>query len=176
MAGKKKGTSNVNVVDVVWDSWINSFKTFNSLQNEVEEKSIEVFESQKQWIQSTGEQLERWEESTKKLTTNWLENFQNIMNRTQLDFANQNIIDLTEKLEEYGIKTDVINFSPSKAYTELATKTHAQLEEALKIAITQQQKGRLEVLKALETYIEQLKETQNGVFTTLDSYSPVGAK
>lgn len=176
MAVKKKENSDVNVLEIFWDGWFNSFKTFHSLQNEVEEKSIEVFESQKQWINSTGEQLKRLEESTKKLTSNWFENLQNILTKNQFEFGGQNIIDFTEKLEEYGIKTDALDFSPSQAYTELASKSHAQLEEALKIAITQQQKSRVEILKALEVYIEQIREAQNGVLTSFESYNPVGAK
>jgi hypothetical protein len=45
MAVAKKEEKVINVVDVFWDGWFNSFKTFQSFQKDVEEKSLQVFES-----------------------------------------------------------------------------------------------------------------------------------
>lgn len=176
MAVKKNDVKVVNVMDVFWDGWFNSFKTFHSLQNGVEEQSLQVLETQKEWIKSTGEQLSRFEEDTKKMTTDWLGNLQNTLNKAQSEFGGQNILEWTDRLEEFGFKTDTSDFSPSKAFTDMLSKSHSHLEETLKSAFDQQQKNRSEILKALEVYVDQLKQSQNGVLKTFELYNPLVTK
>src|SRR6476661_6147932 len=129
----------LNVIDVFWDGWFNSFKTFNSLQSGAEQKSLQAFESQKDWIQSTRDQLSQLEEESKKLTTEWKSNLQEVLNKAQVDFGTQNLTEWAEKFEEFGHKAEALAFSPSKATIELLSKSHAQLETTLKKAIEQQQ-------------------------------------
>jgi flagellar biosynthesis chaperone FliJ len=172
----KKDEKALNVIDVFWDSWFNSFKTFNSLQNGAEEKSLQAFESQKEWIQATRDQLTQLEEESKKLTSEWKSNLQEVLNKAQIDFGTQNLTEWTDKFEEIGHKAEALAFSPSKATIDLLSKSHAQLESALKKAIDQQQKNRAEVLNAIGGYVDQLKQTQNGVLKTFELYNPLIAK
>jgi phage-related protein len=176
MAIKKDEKEALNVIDVFWDGWFNSFKTFNSMQNNAEQKSFQAFESQKEWIQATKDQLSQLEEESKKLTSEWKSNLQEVLNKAQIDFGAQNLFDWTDKFEEIGHKTESLVFSPSKATIELLSKSHAQLESALKKAIDQQQKNRAEVLNAIGGYVDQLKQTQNGVLKTFELYNPLIAK
>lgn len=176
MAPVKKDEKFVNVIDVFWDGWFNSFRTFNSLQNGFEEKSLQAFETQKELIQSTREQLNKLEEESKKLTTEWKNNLQEVLKKAQFDFAATNLTEWTDKLEEVGHKAETLAFSPSKASVELLSKTQAQLELALKKAIEQQQKTRTDVLDAIGGYVEQLKQTQNGVIKSFEVYNPFVTK
>lgn len=173
MAPVKKDEKIVNVIDVFWDGWFNSFKTFQSLQSGMSQKSLEFFESQKDLIKSTLEQLSQLEEETKKLTTDWKANFQEVLKKAQIDFG---VSELTDKIEEAGHKAETFAFSPSKATVELLSKSHAQIESALKKAIDQQQKNRAEVLDTIGGYVDQLKQTQNGVLQSIESYNPLVAK
>lgn len=176
MAPVKKDEKFVNVIDVFWDGWFNSFRTFNSLQNGFEEKSLQAFETQKELIQSTREQLNKLEEESKKLTTEWKNSLQEVLKKAQFDFAATNLTEWTDKLEEVGHKAETLAFSPSKASVELLSKTQAQLELALKKAIEQQQKTRTDVLDAIGGYVEQLKQTQNGVIKSFEVYNPFVTK
>lgn len=172
----KKDEKALNVIDVFWDSWFNSFKTFNSLQDGAEQKSLQAFESQKEWIQATRDQLTQLEEESKKLTSEWKSNLQEVLNKSQFDFGAQNLTEWTDKFEEIGLKAESLAFSPSKATIDLLSKSHAQLELALKKAVEQQQKNRAEVLNAIGGYVDQLKQTQNGVLKTFELYNPLIAK
>jgi phage-related protein len=172
----KKDEKALNVIDVFWDSWFNSFKTFNSLQDGAEQKSLQAFESQKEWIQATRDQLTQLEEESKKLTSEWKSNLQEVLNKSQFDFGAQNLTEWTDKFEEIGHKAESLAFSPSKATIDMLSKSHAQLELALKKAVEQQQKNRAEVLNAIGGYVDQLKQTQNGVLKTFELYNPLIAK
>lgn len=176
MASVKKEEMDLNVIDVFWDGWFNSFKTFNSLQNGFEEKSLQAFETQKEWIQATREQLTKLEEESKKLTTEWKLNLQEVLKNAQIEFAAPNFKEWTEKLEEVGHKAETLAFSPSKATVELLSNSQTQLESALKKAIEQQQKTRAEVINAIGGYVEQLKQTQNGMIKSFEIYNPFLAK
>lgn len=176
MAPIKKDEKFVNVIDVFWDGWFNSFKTFHSLQDGVEQKSLQSFESQKEWLQTTREQLNHLEQESKKLTTEWKTNLQEVLQKAQTDFGTQNLTEWTNKLEEAGHTSETLAFSTSKATVEMLSKSHAQLESALKKAIEQQQKNRTEVLNAIGGYVNQLKQTQNGVLKTFELYNPLIAK
>ena len=171
-----KDEKGLNVIDVFWDGWFNSFKTFTSLQSGAEQKSLQAFETQKEWIQATRDQLSKLEEESKKLTSEWKENIQEVLNKTQVDFGAQNLTEWTDKFEEIGQKAEAAVFNPSKVTIDLLSKSQAQLETALKTAIDQQQKNRAEVLNAIGGYVNQLKQTQSGVLKTFELYNPLIAK
>jgi hypothetical protein len=176
MAVAKKEEQVVNVIDVFWDGWFNSFKTFQSFQKEVEEKSLQVFESQKELVQAASNQLTQLEEESKKLTTELKSNVQEVLKNALSVIGAENLLEITDKFEEAGKKVESLAFNPSKATIEVLSKSHAQLEKALKEAIAQQQKNRAEVLNAIGGYVDQLKETQNGVLKSFDLSNALVAK
>lgn len=176
MAVAKKEEKVINVVDVFWDGWFNSFKTFQSFQKDVEEKSLQVFESQKELVQAASKQLTQLEEESKKLTTELKSNVQEVLKNALSVIGAENLLEITDKFEEAGKKVESLAFNPSKATIEVLSKSHAQLEKALKEAIAQQQKNRTEVLNAIGGYVDQLKETQNGVLKTFDLNNVLVAK
>jgi hypothetical protein len=176
MAVAKKEEKVVNVIDVFWDGWFNSFKTFQSFQKEVEEKSLQVFESQKELVQAANKQLTQLEEESKKLTTELKSNVQEVLKNALSVIGAENLLEITDKFEEAGKKVESLAFNPSKATIDVLSKSHAQLEKALKEAIAQQQKNRTEVLNAIGGYVDQLKETQNGVLKSFELNNVLVAK
>lgn len=176
MAAKKEDNKLVNVMDVFWDGWFNSYRTFHTIQNGVEEKSLQAFENQKEWIKTTGETLAKMEEDSKRLTTEWISNLHDVFNKAHLDLGYQNGADWTERIEEFGHKAQTLAFSPSKGSLEVAEKTIAQLEETFKNVIDQQQKNREEVLKAVEGFVGQLKQSQASATKSIELYNPLIAK
>ncbi|MDQ0213984.1 gas vesicle protein [Oikeobacillus pervagus] len=173
MATKRDANKSVNVLDVFWDSWFNSYKTFYSFQDAAESKSIQMFEGQKDWIQSASDQLSRLEEDSKKVTSEWKSSFQDALNKAQNEYASQTFSEWSDKVEELGNKAQTLAFSPGKASLEMLSKSHAHLENTFKNAIDQQQQNRAEVIKAIESFVEQLKQTQTGLLKSFDSYNPI---
>ena len=176
MAVKKEDDKSVNVMDVFWDGWFNSFKTFHSLQNGVEQKSLQALENQKEWIESLRNQFSQLEADSKKLTSEWRASLQDLLNKAQSEFGGQNLTEWTDKFEELEHKAEALAFSPSKVSLELLSRLHVQLESALKIALDQQQKNRAEALNAIGGYFEQIKQAQNGVLKSFEAYNPLIAK
>ena len=127
MAVKKEDEKIVNVIDVFWDGWFNSFKTFHSLQNGVEQKSLQALENQKEWIESLSNQFSQLETDSKKLTSEWKASLQDLLNKAQSEFGSQNLTEWTDKFEELGHKAEVLAFSPSKASFEMISKSAANV-------------------------------------------------
>lgn len=155
-----------NVIDVFWDGWFNSFKTFQSFQSGVEKYSLQAVESQKGWIHLYNDHLTQLEEGSKKLTAQWFTAVQDAFKKAQAVYSVPSLTDWAEKLQEVGNTAETFSFNPGKATLELLSQSHAQLETAIQKAIEQQEKNRAEVLNAIGEYVEQLKQAQNGLLKT----------
>lgn len=165
-----------NVIDVFWDGFLNSFKTFQSFQDGAEEKSLEAFERQLELVETTLEPLNKFEEESKKRTAEWKANLQVVLNNALTGYGVQNLTEWTDKFEEFEQKVEALAFSPSKKTFEVLSESQAQLESALKEAFGQRQKNRAEVLDAIGEYVDQLKQTQNNVLKTLKLNNPLLVK
>jgi DNA integrity scanning protein DisA with diadenylate cyclase activity len=156
-----------NVIDVFWDGFFNSFKTFQSFQNGVEEKSLEAFEKQLELFESTFKQLINFEQESKKLTAEWKVNLQEAVTNTLTGYGVQNLTEWTDKFEEFEQKVESLTFNPSEKAFKVLSESQTQLESALKEAIEQRQQDRAEVLDVIDEYVDQLKQTQINVLKTL---------
>jgi phage-related protein len=156
-----------NLIDVLWDGFLNSFKTFQSFQNGVEEKCLEAFERQLDWVETTLEPLIKFEEEPKKLTAEWKASLQEVLNNTLTGYGVQNLTEWTDKLEEVEQKVEALAFSSNKKTFKALSNSQAQFESALKEVIELRKKNRAEVLDAIGKYVDQLKQTQNNVLKTL---------
>jgi chromosome segregation ATPase len=161
-----------NVVDVFWDVLFNSFKSFQSFQNGLEEKSLEAFEKQLELFDNTVEQLIKFEKESKKLTSEWKAKLQEVFNNTLPEYGVQKLTEWTEQFEELEQKVESLAFNPSKKTFEALSETQTQLESALKEVIQQRQQNRAEVLDVVSQYVDQLKQTQNDLLNTLKLDKP----
>jgi phage-related protein len=165
-----------NVIDVFWDVFFNGFKTFQSFQNGLEEKSLEAFEKQLEFFESTFDQLIQFEQESKKLTADWKANLQEVVNNSLSGYGVQNVAEWTGKFEEFEQQVESLAFNPSKKTLEALSETQTQLELALKETIEERKQNRAEVLDAIGEYVDQLKQTQNKVLESLKLNNPLLVK
>lgn len=161
MAENKKNTpQSTNALDVL----LNQLNLFEL----VEQTSLQTIENQKDWIQATRDQFNQMEVNSKKLTTEWAANLQDILSKNQKEFGGQNFTELTDKLEEIGLESQSLFFSPGKASLEILSNSHAQFEETVTHALEQQRKNREELTNAISSIVEQLKQTQVGILKSFE--------
>jgi len=53
-------------VDLVWDSWVNSLKTIEKVQEDFEKRALQAFNVQKEFIESSVNAINAIEEEAKK--------------------------------------------------------------------------------------------------------------
>ncbi|PAQ16590.1 hypothetical protein CD798_00440 [Bacillaceae bacterium SAOS 7] len=167
VTNKKETNKSIDVIDVFWDGWFNGFKTFYSSQDGLEQRTLQVFERQKDWINSSRAQISKLEENSKKLSSEWKSNMMN-SSWNQQELGGKNLAEWVDQLEEISYTTQELAMSPGKASIEMLSKSQAHLEETYKNALEAQQQNRAEVLKACEDLINQLKQTQKGMLQSFE--------
>lgn len=153
------GQSAVNGAELIWDSWLNSFKSLQGFQNEIEEKSLQVFEQQKDLLNSTREALNNLEQKSKQLT----DEFKGHFAATEQPEPIANWVNAVEEATE---KAQTSIWKPGYAMMDLFSKSQKQFEEASKEAVKQQQKSRAEALEKIEEIAEQMKQQQKEILPT----------
>ncbi|WP_332631863.1 hypothetical protein [Halalkalibacter flavus] len=161
----KKETNNSNS-GFVKDWW----SQFNFIE-EFEARTLQAFDSQKEWIEGTKEQLNQFEENSKKMTTEWKTSTQSLLENYNSAFGVQNYQEWLNKLEDISHKSQSIATLPSKASLELLSKSNEQLQDAFANAIAQNQKMREKSTNAFEGVFEQWKQTQPQMFKFFDFYA-----
>ena len=164
MAVKKEVQGSANVIDVFFKGWLNQIK----LIEEVEEKSLQVIKSQKEWIQGSREQFVQFEENSKKLTTEWKSNLQEFIIKSQGEVGGQDFTEWLNKIEDIGHKSQTIAFLPGKASFDILLNSRDQFEKTYIETLDQQKKTREELTKAYEEVLEQFKQSQWSAFTPLE--------
>ena len=156
-----------NVVDSFWDGWLNSFKAFQDIQTEHVAKSLQVFENQKELLNSTRGTLRKLEEEGNKLSEDWKATFQSTMDKVDKDQVGPIVSTWMNKLGEINASTEALSFSPSKVMLDMFSQSQDQLQSNVKKALDQQQQGRAEVLKSVEKLTEQMKQAQKNLIPTV---------
>jgi Polyhydroxyalkanoic acid inclusion protein (PhaP_Bmeg) len=148
----------------------NVFNIFNVWSNNVdaleriEEQSIQAIGKQKEWIDSTCDQLTEFEAVSKKLTSEWKNNVQEGLAKNPNVYGEANYTEWVNKLEEISHISQNLAFSPAKASLEIFAKSHSNFETIFVNTLEQQQKNRADFLKPFENASEQLKQTQEKLF------------
>jgi 23S rRNA pseudoU1915 N3-methylase RlmH len=170
MTAIKEDSKSINVMDVIFNGWVSQLKAFE----EMEQKSIQVIKSQKEWIEGTRDQFIQIEEDSKKLTSDWKANVVELLEKNQKEFGTQNVAELLNKLEDIGHKSQAIAFIPGKASFDILLNSRDQFEKSFLDALEQQKKSREDLTKAYEEVIEQLKQSQDVNSTVIEpsSYHP----
>lgn len=165
MAVKKEDLKAANVVDVLLKGWLNQLR----LLEDIEQRSLQVIKSQKEWIQGTREQYLQLEENSKKLTTDWKVNLEEYLAKNQKDANGQNVSELLNKIEDIGHKTQTIAFLPGKASFDILLNSRDQFEKTYVDALEQQKKAREELTKVYEEVLEQYKQSQFSFFKPFEA-------
>lgn len=155
MAIKKEGKKALNVMDGFFGEWLNNFDLFA----EVEQKSLQGIEIQKEAIQTIQDQLVQLEENSKNLITDWKVSVQEA-DKNQKELYGQNVSDWTVMVEEIAHKSQSLAFSPGKASLDILSNSHAKFAELFISALDQQQKTFKEFTNYGESIVEQIQQTQ----------------
>ncbi len=161
MTVKKEETNQNNILDVLFASWMNQLQVLEELEN----KSLQLLESQKEWFEASREQLNQIEKNTKELTADWKAHVQELLSKTA---KTKGSLEWTDKLEEISNKAQTLVFTPGKATIEILTKTHEQLEKSYRTALKQQQKSRIEISNALKGVMDQIQQAQMSILKSFE--------
>ncbi|MEW9673849.1 hypothetical protein, partial [Ammoniphilus sp. 3BR4] len=161
--------NSVNVLDIVWDGWLNSVKLTQTYQREIEGMAFKAIERQKDiWLQSR-ENLEKAENEINKFTDDakscFNENLKNLNGRS----ISKNVGEWNKQVEEITNRLQQLYGTPVKASSNLVGKSLDQIESILKTIIQQQQKSQNEVQTLLENFIDQVKATNKVVMETWET-------
>lgn len=156
----------VNGVEVIWDSWLASIKTLQGVQNDIEQKSLEAFSYQRQMLDAARKSLDTAETESKKLADEWsakLEGSVKAAEKNQSEISSN----LLTAVKEINEKALALSWNPSHSLLDLFAQTQEQLEATVKEAMKQQDQGRDEAIKQIETLTEQVKKTHKGILETV---------
>ncbi|KXH81861.1 hypothetical protein [Sporosarcina sp. HYO08] len=163
---ESKQQTSINGVEVLWDSWLSSFKSLQGIQNDIEKKSLEAFQYQKDLLETARKSLFTAEAESKKLACEWndkLENSVKAAEKVQSELSSSWL----SAVKEINDKALALSWNPSHSLLDLLSQTQNQLEATVKEALKQQDKGRDEALKQIEDLTEQVKETHKGILETV---------
>ena len=133
----------VNQVDIIWNVWLNNFKTAQNFQDDLQQKALQAFSYQKEFLDLSVKTLNTMEEESKKVSKDWNEKVQNNVKQNSNNEDQQvskwlnNIQDVTESFQS-------ISWKSSRAMLDLYSESQNQLEATLKKTLVSQQKERTE--------------------------------
>ncbi|WP_102692237.1 hypothetical protein [Rummeliibacillus pycnus] len=151
-------------VDIIWDGLLNSLKTWQQIQTEVGDKTLQAFNYQKDFIESTITTINTIEEESKKASKEIVENVQSsvkeVISNDQFEQFSKwikNVQEITDKSQE------LVNI-PNHSILDIVVQTNNHLEATVKNALQEQKQQRLEVITKIEELTKKLKEAQKGLF------------
>ena len=148
-----------NQLDVIWDIWLNNFKTVQNFQDSVQQKTLQAFSYQKELLDFSVKTFETMEEEFKSVSNDWNEKIQNNVKQININEDEQiskwlnTIQDVTESVQS-------LSWKPSRAMLDLFVESQNQLEATMKKTLATQKKERTESFKKVEELVEQVKTTQ----------------
>lgn len=162
-------SNTLNIVDTIWDGWLNGFKTINAYQYEIESLTIQALENQKEIISKNLENLGKLENEIKK----FVEDIKAGINNNVKSFGGEQALKTFEQwnkqVEEVSSRLEQLSFTPGKASINVFNKSQDQIEATIKNLIEQQQKTREEVSVLIDNLVDQLKSTQKGLVETFEA-------
>jgi transcriptional regulator of heat shock response len=152
----------VNQVDVIWNVWLNNFKSVQNFQDSVQQKALQAFSYQKELLDYSVKTLDTMEEETKKVSKEWNDKVQTNLQQISENEDEQvtkwlnNIQDVTESVQ-------LLAWKPSRAMLDVFIESQNQLETIMKKSLATHKKERTEYFKKTEELIEQVKTTQKEI-------------
>jgi hypothetical protein len=154
-----------NGVDLIWDGWLNSFKTIQNFQDDVQKKTLQAFTAQKELLDSTVSTFKTIEEESKKASIEWQEKIQNSFKEINNSPLANDVTWLTN-IQDINEKVQTLSWKPNSTMLELILQSQNQWESTVKSALEQQKQERVQVLGKIEEVTEELKEAHKGLLVT----------
>ena len=155
-----------NGVDLIWDGWLNSFKTIQNFQDDVQKKTLQAFTAQKELLDSSVSTFKTIEEESKKAAIEWQEKIQNSFKEINNGPLANEAAWLTN-IQEINEKVQTLSWKPNTTMLELMLQSQNQWESTVKTALEQQKQERVQVLGKIEEVTEELKEAHKGLLVTV---------
>ena len=152
----------VNQVDLLWDGWLNNFKTVQNFQEDLQQKTLQAFSYQKELFDFSVKVLNTMEEESKKVSKDWNEKLQENVKQSGIN-QGQQVSEWLNTIQDVTERVQSLSLSPSHAMLDLFIDSQKQLETTIKKSLASQQKERTENFKKLEELTEQIKATQKGI-------------
>ncbi|BAU29262.1 polyhydroxyalkanoic acid inclusion protein PhaP [Aneurinibacillus soli] len=160
---------NPNIVDAVWDGWMNSVKTIYAYQREIENITLQTLDRQKELWTKTAENIEKTEQELKKFLEEAKFTYQSNVKNVGGEQAGQIVQDWLGRLDEISSRIQQLTWTPGKASINVINKSQEQLELSVKSLIEQQQRTREEVQNLVDNFLGQVKSTQKGLINSLEA-------
>ena len=155
----------VNQVDLLWDGWLNNFKTVQNFQEDLQQKTLQAFSYQKELFDFSVKVLNTMEEESKKVSKDWNEKILN--NVKQSIDQDQQVPKWLNNIQDVTESAQLLSWKPSNAMLDVFIKSQNQLEATMKKTLASQQKERTENYKKIEELFEQMKETHKGILNPI---------
>lgn len=160
---------NANIVDSVWDGWMNGVRMMYAYQREMENMTLQTMERQKELWTKTTENMEKMEQEMKKFLEDVKLNYQNNVKNVGGEQAGQMVQEWMNRLDEIAGRLQQLTWTPGKASLNVVNKSQEQLELSMKSLIEQQQRTREEVQSLMDNFLNQVKSTQKGLIDSLET-------
>ena len=154
-----KEVQSLNPVDLLWDGWVNSFKTLQGFQTEIDVKSLQAVDNQKGILNSTRGMVSKIEEEASKKTEELNASLQHTINTIEKDQVGSPVSNWLNQIGDINNSVQALSWTPTKVMMDLVTHSQNQFESSVKKTLNQQQQVRSEVLKTVEKFTEQMKQT-----------------
>jgi len=150
----------LNAADLLWDGWLNNFKTLQGFQTEIDVKSLQAVDNQKGILKSTRGMVSKIEEEANKKTEELNASLQHTIKTIEKGQLGSPISTWMKQIGDINNSVQALSWAPSKVMLDLVTHSQDQFESNVKKALNQQQQVRSEVLKTVEKFTDQMKQAQ----------------
>ena len=152
-------------VDLIWDNWLNSVKTINTVQEDIEKRTIEALNAQKTTFDTALNTFKAAEEKTNEAwqqwQTQWLTSFESVATPAQTEQLSSWIATFKQVTQQ----TQELTAKPTKFASDYMEKAQKEWDQALAASVKAQKAERDQALKNIEQLTAKLKEDQKSLLT-----------
>lgn len=154
-------------VDLIWDNWLNSVKTINTVQEDIEKRTIEALNAQKTTFDTALNTFKAAEVKTNEALQQWqnqlLTSFESVATPAQTEQLSTWFTTLKQVTQQ----TQELTAKPTKIASEYIEKAQTEWDKTVAASVKAQKAERDKALKNIEQLTAKLKEDQKSLLTNL---------
>jgi hypothetical protein len=154
-------------VDLIWDNWLNSVKTINTVQEDIEKRTIEALNAQKTTFDTALNTFKAAEVKTNEALQQWqnqlLTSFESVATPAQTE----QLSNWFTTLKQVTQQTQELTAKPTKIASDYIEKAQTEWDKTLAASVKAQKAERDKALKNIEQLTAKLKEDQKSLLTNL---------
>ncbi|WCK56239.1 hypothetical protein PP175_10145 [Aneurinibacillus sp. Ricciae_BoGa-3] len=157
-----------NIVDFMWDSWLNGINTVYAYQQEIEKVVLLTAERQKELWNVAIEKSNKLQQEVKGFLEDARRDYQNHLKTVGGEQFSNLFDEWNKRLNEISDRINQISETPEKAGFSAVNNSQQQMEDSFKRLIEQQQKTRDQIKSLISNFVNDVKTTQKGMLTLFD--------